>query len=131
MDTTYKMNKVWISQVLYLGAETTNSAESKHSVLKLWLSTYHGDLDTVFLNIDSLIEGSLEISKLKEKFAAKSNAILKNISNKISHLDLKKIWLEIKKAGGMVEDPESKCLHYLRKLHGHRVHVNWFIGVNI
>ncbi|KAI5657444.1 hypothetical protein M9H77_26237 [Catharanthus roseus] len=50
------------------------------------------------------IKYSLEISKLKEKFAAKSNAILKNISSKISHLALKKIWLEIKKARGMVED---------------------------
>ncbi|KAI5677821.1 hypothetical protein M9H77_08771 [Catharanthus roseus] len=50
------------------------------------------------------IKYSLEISKLKEKFAAKSNAILKNISNKIRHLTLKKIWLEIKKAREMVED---------------------------
>ncbi|KAI5652680.1 hypothetical protein M9H77_29867 [Catharanthus roseus] len=50
------------------------------------------------------IKYSLEISKLKEKFAAKINAILKNISNKTSHLALKKIWLELKKARGMVED---------------------------
>ncbi|KAI5668785.1 hypothetical protein M9H77_18638 [Catharanthus roseus] len=78
--------------------ETANRAEREHSVLKLWLSTCHGDLDTVFLNIDSLIEGqiaeiktSLEISKLKEKYSAKSNLILKNISNNISHLALKKI----------------------------------------
>ncbi|KAI5673349.1 hypothetical protein M9H77_13713 [Catharanthus roseus] len=55
MDTTYKRNKVWTSQVLHFGVETTNRAESEHSVLKLWLSTCHGDLDTVFLNIDSLI----------------------------------------------------------------------------
>ncbi|KAI5658601.1 hypothetical protein M9H77_27394 [Catharanthus roseus] len=39
--------------------ETTNRAERKHSVLKLWLSMCHGDLDTVFLNIDSLIEGQI------------------------------------------------------------------------
>ncbi|KAI5676293.1 hypothetical protein M9H77_07243 [Catharanthus roseus] len=133
MDTTYKTNKyidqnvlakltemvkdeevaqrLWTSQVLHFGVETTNRTESEHSVLRLWLSTYHGDLDTVFLNINSLIEGqiaeikySLEISKLKEKFFEKSNAILKNISNKINHLALKKIWLEIKKARGMVED---------------------------
>ncbi|KAI5662460.1 hypothetical protein M9H77_21783 [Catharanthus roseus] len=83
----HKFCKVWTSQVLHFGVATTNRAESEHSVLKLWLSTCHGDLDTVLLNIDSLIE---EISKLKEKFAAKSNAILKNISNKISHLALKK-----------------------------------------
>ncbi|KAI5682492.1 hypothetical protein M9H77_03720 [Catharanthus roseus] len=113
MDTTYKTNKkvlytwlnpfahkfcgVWTSQVLHFGVETTNRAESEHSVLKLWLSTCHGDLDTMFLNIDSLIEGqiaeikySLEISKLKE-----------------IHLALNKIWLEIKKVRGMVEDPEK------------------------
>ncbi|KAI5681573.1 hypothetical protein M9H77_02801 [Catharanthus roseus] len=62
--------------------KTTNRAESEHSVLKLWLSTCHGDLDTVFLNIDSLIEGqiadikaSLEFSRTKEKHNAKSNHI--------------------------------------------------------
>ncbi|KAI5652855.1 hypothetical protein M9H77_30042 [Catharanthus roseus] len=63
-------------------SKTTNQAESGHSVLKLWLSICHGDLDTVFLNIDSLIEGqiadikaSLEFSKTKEKRNAKSNHI--------------------------------------------------------
>ncbi|KAI5662688.1 hypothetical protein M9H77_22011 [Catharanthus roseus] len=119
---TYAM--VWISQVLHFGVETTNRAESEHSVLKLWLSTCHGDLDTMFLNIDSLIEGqiaeiksSLEISKLKEKYAAKSNAILKNISNKISHLALKKIWLKIKKAHEMVEDRKEEDVYiFWRKL---------------
>ncbi|KAI5683061.1 hypothetical protein M9H77_04289 [Catharanthus roseus] len=66
--------------VLHFGVETTKPAESEHSVLKLWLSTCHGDLDTVFLNIDSVIKSqiaeiksSLEISKLKKKFNAKSN----------------------------------------------------------
>ncbi|KAI5671530.1 hypothetical protein M9H77_11894 [Catharanthus roseus] len=84
--------QVWTSEVLYFGVETTNRAESEHSVLKLWLSTCHGDLDTMFLNVDSVIESqiaeiksSLEISKLKEKLNTKSNAILKNISNHISH----------------------------------------------
>ncbi|KAI5680715.1 hypothetical protein M9H77_01942 [Catharanthus roseus] len=77
----------------------TNRAKSEHSVLKLLLSTCHGDLDTVFLNIDSLIEGQiadikslLEYSRLKEKYNAKSNLILKNVSNNFSHLALKKIW---------------------------------------
>ncbi|KAI5659306.1 hypothetical protein M9H77_28099 [Catharanthus roseus] len=91
MDTTYKSNKwvlqqikhlyftsamsncrVWTSQVLHFGVETTNHTESEHSVLKLWLSTCHGNLDTVFLNTNSLIQGqiaeikyTLEISKLK------------------------------------------------------------------
>ncbi|KAI5648500.1 hypothetical protein M9H77_34505 [Catharanthus roseus] len=67
---------------MHFGVETTNRAESEHSVLKLWLSTCHGDLDTVFLNIDLLIEGqiadikvSLEFSKTKEKHNAKSNHI--------------------------------------------------------
>ncbi|KAI5680370.1 hypothetical protein M9H77_01597 [Catharanthus roseus] len=56
--TTYRW--VWTSQVLHFGVETTNRAESEHSVLKVWLSTCHGDLDTVFLNIDSLIQGRLK-----------------------------------------------------------------------
>ncbi|KAI5674113.1 hypothetical protein M9H77_14477 [Catharanthus roseus] len=46
MNTTYKTNKV----------DATNHAESEYSVLKLWLSTCHGDLDIVFLNIDSLVQ---------------------------------------------------------------------------
>ncbi|KAI5676874.1 hypothetical protein M9H77_07824 [Catharanthus roseus] len=94
----HKFCRVWTFQVLHFEVETTNHAESEHSVLKLWLSTCRGDLDTMFLNIDSLIEDqiaiikySLKISKLKEKFVAKSNVMLKSISNKISHLALKKI----------------------------------------
>ncbi|KAI5682393.1 hypothetical protein M9H77_03621 [Catharanthus roseus] len=120
----YKFCRVWTSQVLHFVVETTNRAESEHSVLKVWLSTCHGDLDTVFLNIDSLIQCkiaeikyTLEISKLREKYGAKSNAILKNLSNKISHLALKKIMDELKKAREMVEEPGSNCLHYLRKSH--------------
>ncbi|KAI5671512.1 hypothetical protein M9H77_11876 [Catharanthus roseus] len=110
---------------MHFGVETTNLLESEHSVLKLWLSTCHGDLDTVFLNIDSLIEGqitdiksSLEFSRLKEKFNAKSNPILKNVSNKISHLALKKTRVEIKRAPEVIDDPKNNCGHYLRTLHG-------------
>ncbi|KAI5647835.1 hypothetical protein M9H77_33840 [Catharanthus roseus] len=95
-----RRTRVWTSEVLNFGVETTNSAESEHSMLKLWLSTCHGDLDTVFLNIDSLIKGqiteiksSLEIHKLKEKYDVKSNLILKNISNNISHLALRRYGL--------------------------------------
>ncbi|KAI5661824.1 hypothetical protein M9H77_21147 [Catharanthus roseus] len=69
---------------MHFRVETTNRAESEHSVLKLWLSTCHSDLDTVFLNIDSLIEGqvanikaSLEFSRTKQKFNMKSNLILR------------------------------------------------------
>ncbi|KAI5661967.1 hypothetical protein M9H77_21290 [Catharanthus roseus] len=101
------------------------TAESEHSVLKLWLSTCHGDLDTVFLNIDSLIEGQiadiktlLEFSKTKEKNNAKSNNIFYILSDKISHLALKKIWSEITRAAGIYDDPKNKCRHYLRTSHG-------------
>ncbi|KAI5681981.1 hypothetical protein M9H77_03209 [Catharanthus roseus] len=121
----HKFCRVWTSQVLHFGVESMNRARSEYSVLKLWLSTCHGNLDTMFLNIDYLIQGqiveikySLEISKLKEKYIAKSNAILKNLSNKISYLALKKIMDELKKAREMVEEPRSNCLHYLRKSHG-------------
>ncbi|KAI5663736.1 hypothetical protein M9H77_23059 [Catharanthus roseus] len=100
---------------MYFGVETTNRAESEHLVLKLWLSTCYGDLDTVFLNIDSLIEGqiadikaSLEFSKTKEKNNAKSNHIFYILSNKISHLALKKIWSEIARAVRIYDDPENK-----------------------
>ncbi|KAI5668556.1 hypothetical protein M9H77_18409 [Catharanthus roseus] len=113
-DRESGLMSVWTSQVLHFGVETTNPAENEYFVLKVWLSTCYGDLDTVFFNIDSLIQGQIaeikytfEISKLKEKYVAKSNAILKNLSNKV-----------IKKACEMVEEPESNCLHYLRKLHG-------------
>ncbi|KAI5668722.1 hypothetical protein M9H77_18575 [Catharanthus roseus] len=122
---TYKRAWVWTSQVLHFGVKTTNCAESEHSVLKLWLSTCHGDLDTVFLNINSLIQAqiaeikySLEISILKEKYGAKSNPIVNNLCNKISHLGLKKIIDELKKARQMVEESDNNCLHYLRKSHG-------------
>ncbi|KAI5662416.1 hypothetical protein M9H77_21739 [Catharanthus roseus] len=50
---------VWTSQVLYFGVETTNRIKSEHSILKIWLSTCHDDLDIVVLNINSLIEGQI------------------------------------------------------------------------
>ncbi|KAI5661719.1 hypothetical protein M9H77_21042 [Catharanthus roseus] len=66
---------VWTSQVFHFGIETANRTKREHFVLKLWLSTCHSDLDTVFLNIDSLIQGqiaeikyTLQISKLKKKY---------------------------------------------------------------
>ncbi|KAI5667448.1 hypothetical protein M9H77_17301 [Catharanthus roseus] len=120
----HKFVMVWTGQVMHFGIETTNRVESEHLVMNLWLSTYHGDLDIVFLNIDLLIEGqitdiksSLEFSRLKEKFNAKSNPILKTVSNKISHLALKKIWIEIKRAPEIIDDPKNKCGHYLRTSH--------------
>ncbi|KAI5664907.1 hypothetical protein M9H77_24230 [Catharanthus roseus] len=89
MDTTYKTNKVWTSEVLHFGVETTNYAESEHSILKLWLSTCHGDLDTVFLNVDSVMkcEEQCHIEEYKQ-----------------SHQSL-----------GFEEDMSG---HYLRKSHG-------------
>ncbi|KAI5648383.1 hypothetical protein M9H77_34388 [Catharanthus roseus] len=59
-------------------------------------------------------KSSLEYSRLKEKFNAKSNSILKNVSNNISHLALKKIWVEIMRAPKIIDDPKNKCAHYLR-----------------
>ncbi|KAI5675805.1 hypothetical protein M9H77_06755 [Catharanthus roseus] len=122
---THKFVRVWTKSVMHFGVETTNRAESEHSVLKLWLSTCHGDLDTVFLNIDSLIEGqiadikaSLEFSRTKEKFNAKSNSILRMVSNKISHLALKKIWNEISRSTEIIDDPKNKCGHYMRTSQG-------------
>ncbi|KAI5658357.1 hypothetical protein M9H77_27150 [Catharanthus roseus] len=53
-----------------------------------------------------------------EKYEVKSNPILKNVSNYINHMALKKIWLEIKKAGELSDDAQSKYGHYLRKSHG-------------
>ncbi|KAI5667498.1 hypothetical protein M9H77_17351 [Catharanthus roseus] len=78
----HKFVRCWTKSHMHFGVETTNRTESEHSVLKLWLSTCYGDLDTVFLNIDSLIKGqiedikaSLEFSKTKEKNNVKSNHI--------------------------------------------------------
>ncbi|KAI5680698.1 hypothetical protein M9H77_01925 [Catharanthus roseus] len=55
----HKFVRVWTSQVLHFGAETANYAESEHSILKLWRSICHGDLGTVFLNIDYLLKVKL------------------------------------------------------------------------
>ncbi|KAI5654928.1 hypothetical protein M9H77_32115 [Catharanthus roseus] len=114
----HKFVRCWTKSHMHFGVETTNRAESEHSVLKLWLSTCHGDLDTVFLNIDSLIEGqiadikaSLEFSKTKEKHNAKSNHIFYIESNKISHLAFKMIWSEITRAAGIYDDPKNKVLN--------------------
>ncbi|KAI5667879.1 hypothetical protein M9H77_17732 [Catharanthus roseus] len=121
----HKFVRCWTKSHMHFGVETTNRTENEYLVLKLWLSTCHGDLDTVFLNIDSLIEGqiadinaSLEFSKSKEKNIAKSNYIFYIVSNKISYLALKRIWSEIPRATGIYDDPKNKCGHYLRTSHG-------------
>ncbi|KAI5663977.1 hypothetical protein M9H77_23300 [Catharanthus roseus] len=64
------------------------------------------------------IKSSLAFSRLKEKFNAKSNPILKNVSNNTSHLALKKIWIEIRRALEIIEDPKNKYGRYLRTSHG-------------
>ncbi|KAI5656515.1 hypothetical protein M9H77_25308 [Catharanthus roseus] len=88
-------------------------------------STCHDNLDTVFLNIGSIIEGqiveikkSLEYSMLKQKYNTKSNMILKNISNNISHLASKKILLELKRAPEIIDDLKNKRELYFRTSHG-------------
>ncbi|KAI5677719.1 hypothetical protein M9H77_08669 [Catharanthus roseus] len=60
--------RVWTSQMLHFRVETTNRTESEHSVLKLWLSMCHSDLDTVFLNIDSLFQGRIAEIKCTLEF---------------------------------------------------------------
>ncbi|KAI5672003.1 hypothetical protein M9H77_12367 [Catharanthus roseus] len=109
----HEFMRCWTKSHMYFGMETTNRAESEHSVLKLWLSICHDDLDTVFFNIDSLIKGQiadikalLEFSKTKEKNNAKSYHIFYIISNKIIQLVLKKIWSEITRAVGIYDDPK-------------------------
>ncbi|KAI5649533.1 hypothetical protein M9H77_35538 [Catharanthus roseus] len=101
-DTTYKTNKddsdrkelhsgnnFYVLYILHLLCQMARVQLSinEHSVLKVWLSTCHGDLDTVFLNIDSLIQRQIKIMD------------------------------ELKKAREMVEELGSNCLHYLRKSH--------------
>ncbi|KAI5648222.1 hypothetical protein M9H77_34227 [Catharanthus roseus] len=101
IDTTYKTNKhidhnvlakltemvkdeevaqrIWTSQVLHFGVETTNRAESEHSVLKLWLSMYHEigvdipdlherDMDSEIRDLTSMLEkiSTGPISKVRE-----------------------------------------------------------------
>ncbi|KAI5656859.1 hypothetical protein M9H77_25652 [Catharanthus roseus] len=56
-------------------------------------------------------------SKDIEKFNAKSNPILGIVSNKISYLASKKIWLEISRAPKIIDDPKNKCGHYMRTSH--------------
>ncbi|KAI5659456.1 hypothetical protein M9H77_28249 [Catharanthus roseus] len=149
MDTTYKTNKYNILLLEAIGMTptgknftvatafmrneyattyrwTTNIAESEHSVLKLWLSTCHGDFDTMFLNIDYLIEGqiseiktSLEISKLKEKYGAKSNPILKNIKIgvDISTVHERDINFKMHDLTSMLEEISTSLISKVREVH--------------
>ncbi|KAI5682957.1 hypothetical protein M9H77_04185 [Catharanthus roseus] len=72
----------------------------------------------VLAKLTELIKDEDVVSRTKEKFNAKSNPILRNISNKISHLDLKKIWVEITRAAMIIDDPKNKYGHYMRTSHG-------------
>ncbi|KAI5668217.1 hypothetical protein M9H77_18070 [Catharanthus roseus] len=67
------------SQTLHFGIETTNRAEGEHSVLKLWLSTCNGNLDIVFLNIDSLIEGQIAEIKSSLEYLGLKKSIMPRV----------------------------------------------------
>ncbi|KAI5653214.1 hypothetical protein M9H77_30401 [Catharanthus roseus] len=93
MDTTNKTNE----------SETTNQPENEHAPLNAWIETRHGDLDTVFLKIDSLIDGQIaeikptfEYSQLKEKENDKNNLVIAQLCYNVIHLALKIIKDEIK-----------------------------------
>ncbi|KAI5652789.1 hypothetical protein M9H77_29976 [Catharanthus roseus] len=143
MDTTYNMPLLEAVEMTLTGKDFTVTTtfmcneqattyrwvlqQIKHLYVTYAMSNGHGSIfnegEPLGLDISSVAFGvettnCAESETIAINFAAESNATLKNISNKISLLALKKIWLEIKKARRMVEDPESKCLHYLRKSHG-------------
>ncbi|KAI5676425.1 hypothetical protein M9H77_07375 [Catharanthus roseus] len=110
----HKFVRCWIKSHMNFRVETTNRTESEYSVLKLWLSTCHGDLDTVFLNTDSLIEGQIADIKASLEFSR----------TKENHLALKKIWSETPRADGIYDDPKNKCRRYLRMSH---CLLTWFV----
>ncbi|KAI5649110.1 hypothetical protein M9H77_35115 [Catharanthus roseus] len=101
------------SGILYNEQATTYKwvlQQIKHLNVTSAMSNGHGSILNEGEPLVLLTDRESElIPVIDDKFTAKSNAILKNISNKFSHLALKKIWLEIKKARRMVEDPEKIC----------------------
>ncbi|KAI5668678.1 hypothetical protein M9H77_18531 [Catharanthus roseus] len=93
-------------------------------IVPVWIATRHEDLDTVFLKIDSLIEGhiteiktTLEYSRLKEKDNDNSNPIIAQLCYNVSHLALRIIKDEIKRALKILSDPENLCGHWIIMSH--------------
>ncbi|KAI5681744.1 hypothetical protein M9H77_02972 [Catharanthus roseus] len=89
-----------------------------------WVATRHNDLGTIFLKIDYLIDGqtteiktTLEYSRLKEKDKDKSNPIIAQMCYNVSHLALRIIKEEIKRASKILVDPENLCGHWVRASH--------------
>ncbi|KAI5681589.1 hypothetical protein M9H77_02817 [Catharanthus roseus] len=86
-------NKMWKIYIIVAKIKK-NRIQGRNMVEEiLCLSAQRGHTDTVFLNIDSLIEGqiadikaSLEYSKTKEKLNAKSNPILRIL------IDIEAFW---------------------------------------
>ncbi|KAI5653618.1 hypothetical protein M9H77_30805 [Catharanthus roseus] len=118
----HKFVRCWTKSVMHFGVETTNRAESEHSVLKLWLSTCHGALDIMFLNVNSLIKGqisdikaSVEFSKTKEKFNAKRYLILRILD------DIEAFWKTLEIGGchpsTRLQDMDSEMRSLTNLLH--------------
>ncbi|KAI5663221.1 hypothetical protein M9H77_22544 [Catharanthus roseus] len=115
--------RVWTSQVLHFEVEKTNCAESEHYVLKLWLSTCHGDLDTVFLNIDSLIQEEdvdifgrkLEIgSDIPEEYDRDMDSEIRDLISLIQEIStgpISKVWEVRRLIKGVISLvlPEDPC----------------------
>ncbi|KAI5647942.1 hypothetical protein M9H77_33947 [Catharanthus roseus] len=92
-----------------------------------------GWMNTVFVKIDSLIEGqitkiktTLEYSRLKEKDNDGSNPIIAPLCYNISHWVLRIIKDEIKKAPKILADPKNLCGHWIYiPLKLEDVHIFW------
>ncbi|KAI5666436.1 hypothetical protein M9H77_16289 [Catharanthus roseus] len=126
-DTTYKTNKYNMPLLKVVGMTPTDRKTSLMPVIGHVFGTVYHMLcrkhidQNVLAKLTKLtkdeevasrstvdIKASLEFSKTKEKFKAKSNPILRIVNNKISHLALKKIWFKISRAVEIYDDPKNK-----------------------
>ncbi|KAI5672448.1 hypothetical protein M9H77_12812 [Catharanthus roseus] len=96
----------------YLFTEWLNPCALKF--VKVWT-------DSFFLKIDSLIGGhiteiktTVEYSRLKEKHNDKNNPIVAQLCYNVSHLALRIIKEETKRAPKILADPENLCVHWVR-----------------
>ncbi|KAI5666694.1 hypothetical protein M9H77_16547 [Catharanthus roseus] len=114
MDTTYKTNKYNMPLLEAVGMTPT---DKNFTVATVFMRNEQGSTYRWSSKVKlPRLRAHWRILSLKKSLRRRA-PILNNLSNRISHWALKKIWDEINRACELSDDAQNKCGHYLRKSH--------------
>lgn len=114
----------WTNKVLHFGNTTTCRVESAHAMLKQWLNTSTGALDSVWSKVNKAIESQLTQIRFTLEECRRRKAVLHSgfpfnyLSGYVSHYCLGKLSGELKRMGELSDQVYDRCGCVLRSTHG-------------